>query len=133
MTDHWVKPQFPLIYTRFPKTNMPQNLMKEWMEQGVFLDYFVGQPISASLQSLSVEERLAKIDPALQCIFPDFEAKSYPPTFFVHGKLDSLGKAWLTSRKHNVSHSHLLQSYQKTRSIPTVFSSSMASKPNSTW
>ena len=126
LTDHWLKPQFPLIYTRFgPK---PHNLMQDWMEEGIFLDHFTGQSISTKLRSLSVQEREEQLDPALRPIFPDFEARSYPPTYFLHGAEDSLGKMpglvlWL----RNLS---AFQSCQKTRSILIGYYKRLVSRRN---
>lgn len=66
-------------------------LFQVFTETGTLLDYLTGiRGLSESLHSTSsVDQNLRdKIPEKSQCLFPEFYASSFPPTYLVHGTAD---------------------------------------------
>ena len=70
------------------KDNRDGLFMTFWM-QGNYLDYLLGEPISASLRALPLSERAQAIPEKLRrgVVQTQFD-RDYPPTILVHGNID---------------------------------------------
>ena len=92
------------------KDNRHGLFMTFWM-QGNYLDYLLGEPISASLRALSLSERAQAIRKKLQraVVQTQFD-RDYPPTILVHGNIDpviELAESQTTYDRLNISISSL--------------------------
>ena len=65
-------------------------LFPYWWQTGELLDHVLGQPISARLRTLPVQERLAAVPGNLRPALLETQVDStFPPTFLVHGDADT--------------------------------------------
>lgn len=65
-------------------------LFPYWWQTGELLDHVLGQPISAGLRTLPVQERLAAVPGNLRPALLETQLDStFPPTFLVHGDADT--------------------------------------------
>ncbi|KZT67008.1 alpha/beta-hydrolase [Daedalea quercina L-15889] len=78
------------------------GLYMHWWRTGELLDYVVGEPISAALRVIPVNDRLTAIPAHLRpAILQAHLAAEFPPTCLVHGKEDEVVHPAESKRTYN--------------------------------
>ena len=77
-------------------------LLTLFWKKGIYLDYLVGEPISAHLRTLPLSERANAIPEHLRPAVVQTQFKAdFPPTILIHGEKDSLVKLTESQTTHD--------------------------------